>query len=109
MVFEKNGYLWKLAKSSIEMFDEGKALDHCVGRYAESYAKGPIAIMFIRKTDEPDKSFYTLEVDMGSMSVTQCRGLKNCGTTEDVKQFVEAFKKEKLSKKRRKTKIAQTA
>ena len=107
--FEKGGLLIRPAKSSIEMFDEGKALDHCVGRYAESYAKGNIIIMFIRKTDQEEKPFYTLEIDTNTMSVAQCRGLKNCGTTEEVKLFVEAFKKEKLAKKSRKNKIAQTA
>lgn len=95
--FENHEFLIRPAASSIEMFDEGKALDHCVGRYADRYAKGEIIIMFIRKVSEPGKPFYTLELH--GNKIVQCRGRKNCDTTPEVKTFNEAFKNARLSKK----------
>lgn len=97
--FEDGELMIRPAASSIEMFDEGKQLDHCVGRYADRYAKGEIAIMFIRKKSEPEKSFYTLELYLKTNEIVQCRGLKNCNTTTEVESFIKAFTAEKLSKK----------
>lgn len=59
-----------------EIVDEGKALSHCVGGYAERHAKGKLHIMFLRKADEPDKPYYTVEVTTEG-KIKQCRGYKN--------------------------------
>ncbi|PLR93219.1 PcfJ domain-containing protein [Bacillus sp. T33-2] len=98
--FEFEGLFIRPAISSIEMFDEGKALDHCVGRYADRYAKGEIVIMFIRRADQPKTSFYTLELYVKDNIVTQCRGLRNKDMTAEVRAFVDAFTAEKLKKKK---------
>jgi hypothetical protein len=97
--FEYGDLTIRPAASSIEMFDEGKALSHCVGRYADQYAKGDIVIMFIRRKSAPEKSFYTLELYRKSDEIVQCRGQKNCEATPEVKAFLEAFKKAKLINK----------
>lgn len=99
-IFEYNGFILRPAHSSIELFDEGKALEHCVGRYAQRYAEGNTNLFVLRKADEPAIPFFTVEVI--NQEVIQVRGKSNCNPSEDVKAFMEAFKAEKLSKKSRK-------
>lgn len=59
---ESNGLLIRPAQDSMELMEEGKALSHCVGGYADRYAKGETNIFFIRKISEPDKSYFTIEI-----------------------------------------------
>jgi hypothetical protein len=99
MSFEALGLLIRAAKDSNELIAEGKALHHCVGTYADRYARGETDIFVIRRAQEPDKPFYTMEVHNGN--VVQCRGLKNCVPTDEVKAFVELFVSRKLLTKKR--------
>lgn len=84
------------AASIDELIAEGAALNHCVGTYADRYAKGETDIVFIRKVFEPDRSFYTMEIK--NNKVVQVRGSHNCGMTDEVKEFVEHFKNDVLNK-----------
>ena len=95
------------ASSQNELIEEGKALAHCVGGYAERCSKGETDIIFIRKNDEPNKPFVTMEVRENE--VVQVRAFKNRKPTEEVLEFVEEFKKQvlnKLSKKKKRKKVA---
>lgn len=94
--FEYNGLLIRPAKNSEELFEEGKALIHCVGSYSKRYAEGQTNIFLIRRINEPDKPFYTVEII--NNIITQVYGYDNCLPTEEVKMFMEAFKSEKLQK-----------
>lgn len=95
--YENGMYLIRPAQSTQELINEGKALNHCVAaHYTEPYAKGTTTILFIRKKSEVEKPFYTMEVSKST--IVQCRGLKNCGMTKEVQNFVNTFKKLKLEK-----------
>ncbi|MCY1250002.1 PcfJ-like protein [compost metagenome] len=83
-----------------EIIDEGNKLSHCVGGYAQRHVDGQTTILFIRKTENLDEPFYTVEVK--NEKVSQVRGTKNNPATEDVQAFIEEFKKQKLTKKARK-------
>ena len=74
-----------------ELILEGKLLHHCVATYAKSYAEGRTAILFIRRTSEPDKPFFTLEFDEKAKRVRQNRGLRNCDRTPEVTAFETAW------------------
>lgn len=101
--FEYKNLMIRPAESSLELIEEGKALNHCVGNYAERYAKGETVILFIRKINEPNKPYFTVEVRENM--VTQVRGKRNCSPNDEVKEFMEAFKEEKLSKKSKKNRV----
>lgn len=88
---EETGLMIRPCRSQTELIKEGKALAHCVARYAEDVAKRKTSIFFIRKIAEPNKSFFTLEYKNGV--VNQNRGLKNCGRTEEVALFEEKWLK----------------
>jgi hypothetical protein len=82
------GLFIRLPNKLDELKKEGEALHHCVGTYMEKVRKGETMIFFIRRMEEPEKSFYTLE---WKGKVVQCRGYKNCDMTPEVKAFVEIF------------------
>jgi hypothetical protein len=94
--FNHSGFALRPAESSIELFDEGKALSHCVGQYAARYAQGETNLFFIRKESDPDTSFFTLEVADKSGAIIQCRGKNNCNMTKEVKAFLDQFISRKL-------------
>lgn len=73
-----------------EIAHEGKVLAHCVGGYAERHAKGVTTILFIRKAAEPDKPFFTVEVD-NSGKIRQCYGERNKPALGEVKEFRERY------------------
>lgn len=103
--FEHSGLIIRPAKDSKELIDEGKALNHCVGTYAERYANGKTNILFIRKFSEPEKPFFTMEIGNDN-KIIQTRGKGNCSPDLSVNKFVEVFTQKKLSKKENKIKIS---
>lgn len=99
--FEFNGLFIRPAASSNELINEGKALSHCVGTYAQRYADGGTNILVIRKTIEPDKPYYTMEISNNNR-IIQTRGNHNCAVNDEVALFIEAFR-EKLSEDKHET------
>ena len=89
--WKAGGFIIRPARTQKELTDEGKELHHCVGGYIRKMAKGETAIFFIRKADELDKPFYTLE--LRDKKVIQCRTTDNKSyeLSEDIKVFVEAW------------------
>ena len=63
--YEDENYLIRLPVDGDEIQQEGLTLHHCVGGYVYSHESGATTIMFLRKKSEPDKPFYTIEVEIG--------------------------------------------
>lgn len=82
------GLFIRLPNELEELKVEGEALHHCVGTYINKVRSGKTMIFFIRKIEEPDKPYYTLE---WHGRVIQCRGLYNRGMTPEVECFVNLF------------------
>lgn len=91
MSFEADGLLIQPCASEDELINEGKVLHHCVASYARDHAGGKTAILFIRRAEEPDKPFFTLEFDEKNLTVRQDRGLRNCGRTPEVADFEKTW------------------
>lgn len=89
MNMKAGGLFIRLPNNLMELTAEGENLHHCVGTYKDRVAKGKTMIFFIRKTDRPDESYYTLE--WKDDKVIQCRGMRNCDMTTEVKAFVQIF------------------
>lgn len=104
--FASGALLIRQPESMQEIIDEGKALYHCVGGYAERHANGKLHIMFIRTAEKPDVPYYTVEVRTDGR-INQVRGLRNCKTTPEVDAFMEEYKQHLAAvlgkEKRRKT------
>ena len=80
-----------------EIIREGQIQHICVGDvrqgYLERMAEKKTVILFLRKQDEPEKPFVTMEVRDGS--VVQVRGYRNETPDANVLSFVDEFKKAK--------------
>lgn len=57
-------YFIRPARNAGEIIKEGRTLHHCVGneRYLTKHSKGETSILFLRKKDEPDSPYYTIEI-----------------------------------------------
>ena len=81
------------AKAS-DIITEGKVLQHCVGGYASRHIQGRTTILFLRHISEPDKPYYTIEVDEKDKYIVQCHGYMNewkSKKAEEVKTFEKEF------------------
>ena len=102
MNLELYGLFIKLPNRLEDLKKEGEVLHHCVGTYMDKVAAGKTMIFFIRQRSEPEKPYYTLE--WNDNHVVQCRGVRNCDMTEDVKAFTKLFEKkmiEEVAKERK--------
>lgn len=64
--------------------------DKHFGDCVKAVAKGVTTILFIRKAAEPDKPFFTVEVD-NSGKIRQCYGERNKPAFGEVKEFRERY------------------
>ncbi len=96
--WQSGAFLIRPAREQLELQQEGAALHHCVGGYIRQVAEGKTAIFFLRRADEPDRPFYTLELQRGK--VVQCRTEHNASyeSNPDVKSFVDMWMKKVVLK-----------
>lgn len=72
---------------------EGRENHNCVGgSYYDKMLKGQSCVMFLRRKEEPDKAFCTVE--MNGERILQCRAVRNGEPPEEAKAFMEKFSKE---------------
>lgn len=91
-VYKNNELLIRVAESQQELNKESSSLSHCVKTYGTKMMDGKTIIFFIRKKEEPDKPYYTLELSP-KKEMVQCRGERNCNMTEEVRAFVDEWLK----------------
>lgn len=77
-----------------DLITEGQALHHCVGTYIERVAAKKCLIVFVRRVEEPEKPFVTVEVSNGK--IVQIRGERNSDPTKEVKKFVDLWSRKVL-------------
>lgn len=73
--FETEKYLIRAPIDATEIAEEGKALKHCVGGYADRHISGKLAILFLRDVKEPHKPLVTIE--MNGTRMVQIHGYLN--------------------------------
>ncbi len=91
--FTDGDYCIVMPACSEDIIREGKEQSHCVGGYCERMANGEDIILFLRKVNEPDKAFYTVELrpSMNKFELVQCRGLRNKDRSADVDEFLKRY------------------
>ena len=75
--YEGDKFLIRVPKELYEVVMEGRALHHCAGssdRYFDRMSRNETYICFLRRKDEPEIPFYTIEVEPGG-TIRQHRGL----------------------------------
>lgn len=76
-----------------DFITEGQSLNHCVGsaNYYDRHVLGRQMVFFIRRTGQPEKPFFTTEIDMEDGRIRQLYGFSNCSAPKEVRGFVEGF------------------
>lgn len=72
--WEDDEYMIIPAGACEELMKEGRALHHCVGSsdiYMKKMAAGASWILFLRKKEDLNKAFYTVEIDMKDDQILQ--------------------------------------
>lgn len=77
-----------------DLVAEGRALHHCVGSYVDRVAEGRCLIVFVRRVEEPEKPYVTVEVRNGK--IEQIHGDHNSDPTEEVQKFVDLWSRKVL-------------
>lgn len=74
--YEKDGLVIRPARSAGEIIKEGNLLHHCVGgdNYLNSHNTGESYILLLRKIEEPDIPYITVEIDAISEKIRQWYG-----------------------------------
>jgi hypothetical protein len=73
-----------------EIKKEGHGLHHCVGTYVDKVLRRETTILFIRRIEDIDTPYYTMEVQKDR--IIQVRGKNNNDPTPEVQEFVNKFK-----------------
>ncbi|WP_031551480.1 PcfJ domain-containing protein [Oribacterium sp. FC2011] len=97
----ENGELFVTApKIAYDIVSEGEIQNICVGQkgmgYIENMAENKAVILFVRRSEEPDKPYYTVEVR--NNTIVQVRGKCNCSAKEDVINLLTEYAKKKALK-----------
>jgi len=87
-------------RSISEIHEEGRALNHCVGSYSQRVLDGATVILFIRKSESPNTSFYTMEYK--NKKIVQVKGRDNKQMSDEIAMFVGEWEKW-LNKKKKAT------
>jgi hypothetical protein len=106
-MFEDENFKLISPINSEDLVIEGRILSHCVGSYRHKMARGNSFIYFIRKKDDIETPYYTMEIVPSlikketennppeySYNITQIFGFKDKTIdNEPLRLFVEKFKK----------------
>lgn len=104
--YSNEEYMVKVPDSPDEFLKEGRDLHHCVGTYLNRVIRGNTNVMFIRKMQEPDVPFFTVEIS-SSGTIEQIHGLlnRNLDTEPDLIPFIEEWERERKVKRYKSDKI----
>ena len=89
--YEDDNYIIIPAKSVQSLCDEGYQQNNCVSMYSEKYSSGESQIYFLRKKDNVEKSFVTIEVK--NNKIVQARTKYNELPDNSIKELLSKWEK----------------
>jgi len=98
--YEDSKFLIRAPIDAAEIIKEGQSLHHCVGGggYSERMANKSIAILFLRDKENPDASYYTLEIDRERNRIVQAHGYRDKDSDKRrIAGFIKKFTKHRLN------------
>lgn len=106
--WENEKYMIIPAAKCEELMVEGRTLHHCVGRddhYMKKMAEGSSWILFLRKKDDLNRPYYTIEIDMQNDEIIQWYSeFDRKPDAVEVKKLLNKFKRN-IERKRREVRI----
>lgn len=88
-IYFSNDYLIIPCRSTDELIEESRVLNHCVKDYVDKVAKNETEIFFIRKKTKPNIPYATLELKDRKINQCYCKG--NSIPDDDIKNFVKRW------------------
>lgn len=85
-IYYIGNYILRYPKNFDELAEEGRKLMHCVSSYKNRIANKQTEVLFLRKKNNPDEPFYTVEYNKGK--VIQVRTFNN-KTDREITKLVE--------------------
>jgi hypothetical protein len=88
---ENDNFLVMPPRSVEDFVNEGKALHHCIAQYVSNYANKKCDIYFVRRKENPEEPFVTVEIKNGE--IAQMRGQYNQTSmiTPEIRELVGAL------------------
>ncbi len=93
-LFGEDPFFIMLPSKSEDLYMEGQSMHNCVRIYTDAVCRGTTQILFLRKKEDPDRSFGTIEVSAGK-SLIQAKGFANKHLTKNAQLFVRKWAKAK--------------
>ena len=87
--YQKKGLAVVVPNSAAAIVKEGHALHHCVGDYLERIVQGQCLILFVRKTEDLDTPYFTMQIS--GNRVSQLQGRFNAAPSDEVHKFVDEW------------------
>lgn len=88
--YSNEEYVIIAPKSVFELSAEGKMLGHCVGSYIQSVSNGKEYILFLRKKDQQDVPYFTINITPDK-EIRQIHGKYNCNVPEILTPFINSW------------------
>lgn len=93
--YQADGYAIIIPPNVKDFTREGLEMHNCVGSYKKRVASGSTQVVYIRRIDDVDNSFGTMEIST-SENIIQARGKYNKNLPEEAEDFVNKFEHEVL-------------
>ena len=89
---DNGAYIVVIAQSPEELINEGKVLNHCVGRmnYDQKFIREESLIFFVRAKENPTEPFVTVEYSIKSKKVLQCYAKGNSTPDAAVTNYINS-------------------
>lgn len=90
----KDGFAVLKPNSRTDFIKEGESLSHCVGRVSTYYTEhitGDKMIFFIRRADDINTPFVTMQLDLRSFAILQIYGFGDKKPNADVIKFARGY------------------
>ena len=94
--YQADGYAIIIPPNVEDFTREGLEMHNCVGSYKKRVASGSTQVVYIRKIDDVENSFGTMEISPHSEKIIQARGKCNKDLPEEAEAFVNKFEHEVL-------------
>ena len=92
--YRSGEYAIVFPRTKTEFITEGQSLNHCVGtqeRYFNNHIEGTKMIFFIRRADDIETPFVTMEIDMRRLVILQIYGYGDKRPPQPVINFANKF------------------
>ena len=89
LIWENKTHLIKIPNESKDVLAEGTNQNHCVGSYIPKILNGDTYIVFMRTTENPDKSCVTLEIK--NKNLVTALGSYNRNPSEEEYEFIQKY------------------